>query len=127
MLGHSSAWSGPLRMASGPFADVLDLSAMGQVFSRLGLSPSPQFSPEDQARLRAVIVKGEPDRRDIFVATATPCWMTPISMPSANLRGALGAIVASITGDSRIFVSGGAEHQGPDGGGLVAVIASEGM
>jgi CO/xanthine dehydrogenase FAD-binding subunit len=36
------------------------------------------------------------------------------------IRGA----VAGLVGDSRIFVSGGAEHQGPDGGGLIAVIAS---
>ncbi len=32
-------------------------------------------------------------------------------------------MVAGVLGDGRIFVSGGAEHQGPDGGGLVAVIA----
>jgi cyanuric acid amidohydrolase len=28
-----------------------------------------------------------------------------------------------VIGDGRIFVSGGAEHQGPDGGGLIAAIA----
>ena len=43
---------------------------------------------------------------------------------SAN-RGAVAGLVAGIIGDSRIFVSGGAEHQGPDGGGLIAVIASQ--
>jgi len=37
-----------------------------------------------------------------------------------HIRGA----VAGAIGDSRIFVSGGAEHQGPDGGGLIAVIAA---
>ena len=36
---------------------------------------------------------------------------------------ALGGLVAGVIGDSRIFVSGGAEHQGPDGGGLIAAIA----
>jgi cyanuric acid amidohydrolase len=30
-----------------------------------------------------------------------------------------------VIGDGRIFVSGGAEHQGPDGGGLIAVIAHQ--
>jgi cyanuric acid amidohydrolase len=40
-----------------------------------------------------------------------------------HIRGALGGLVSGVLGDSRIFVSGGAEHQGPDGGGLVAVIA----
>ena len=40
-----------------------------------------------------------------------------------HIRGALGGLVAGVIGDSRIFVSGGAEHQGPDGGGLIAAIA----
>lgn len=40
-----------------------------------------------------------------------------------HIRGAVGAIVASILNDTALFVSGGAEHQGPDGGGLVAAIA----
>jgi hypothetical protein len=35
--------------------------------------------------------------------------------------GALDA--ASVVGDPMLYVSGGAEHQGPAGGGLVAVIA----
>src|SRR5262249_34080049 len=37
----------------------------------------------------------------------------------AFAAGALGGLV----GHAEIFVSGGAEHQGPDGGGPVAVIA----
>jgi cyanuric acid amidohydrolase len=41
-----------------------------------------------------------------------------------HIRGALGGLVAGVLGDGRIFVSGGAEHQGPAGGGLVAAIAS---
>jgi cyanuric acid amidohydrolase len=40
-----------------------------------------------------------------------------------HIRGAVGAIAASILNDTGLFVSGGAEHQGPDGGGMIAVIA----
>jgi cyanuric acid amidohydrolase len=40
-----------------------------------------------------------------------------------HIRGAIAGLVAGVLGDTRIFVSGGAEHQGPDGGGLIAVIA----
>jgi cyanuric acid amidohydrolase len=35
----------------------------------------------------------------------------------------VGAIAASVLNDTALFVSGGAEHQGPDGGGLIAIIA----
>jgi cyanuric acid amidohydrolase len=38
-------------------------------------------------------------------------------------RAAVGAVIASVIGDPMVYVSGGAEHQGPDGGGPVAVIA----
>jgi cyanuric acid amidohydrolase len=40
-----------------------------------------------------------------------------------HIRAALGGLASAVLGDGRIFVSGGAEHQGPDGGGLVAIIA----
>jgi cyanuric acid amidohydrolase len=35
----------------------------------------------------------------------------------------VGGVLAGVVGDTRLFVSGGAEHQGPDGGGPIAVIA----
>ena len=45
-------------------------------------------------------------------------------MGRINVKGVIvGGLVAGVMGDGRIFVSGGAEHQGPDGGGLIAVIA----
>ena len=40
-----------------------------------------------------------------------------------HIRAAVGAIVASVVNDTALFVSGGAEHQGPDGGGMIALIA----
>ena len=42
-----------------------------------------------------------------------------------HIRGAVGAIVASVLNDTALFVSGGAEHQGPDGGGMLAMIAQK--
>jgi cyanuric acid amidohydrolase len=38
-------------------------------------------------------------------------------------RAVVGAVVASIVQDPMVYVSGGAEHQGPSGGGPVAAIA----
>jgi cyanuric acid amidohydrolase len=37
----------------------------------------------------------------------------------------VGGVIAAATGRTDLFVSGGAEHQGPDGGGPVAVIARQ--
>jgi len=40
-----------------------------------------------------------------------------------HARAVVGGVLASIVGDPMIYVSGGAEHQGPPGGGPVAIIA----
>jgi cyanuric acid amidohydrolase len=40
-----------------------------------------------------------------------------------HARALVGGVLAGVVGDTRLFVSGGAEHQGPDGGGPIAVIA----
>jgi cyanuric acid amidohydrolase len=40
-----------------------------------------------------------------------------------HARAVVSAVIASVVGDPMVYVSGGAEHQGPSGGGPVAVIA----
>jgi cyanuric acid amidohydrolase len=40
-----------------------------------------------------------------------------------HARAAVGGLIAGLAGTSAVYVSGGAEHQGPPGGGPVAVIA----
>lgn len=39
-----------------------------------------------------------------------------------HARAVVNGVIASIVGDPMVYVSGGAEHQGPAGGGPVAVI-----
>ena len=40
-----------------------------------------------------------------------------------HARAAVGGLIAGLAGTGAVYVSGGAEHQGPAGGGPVAVIA----
>ena len=123
VLGHSAHWRGPLRLASAPMADALDLGAVTRVLAELGLHAQPQLSAQDQPRIAAAFVKCEPDRHGkVRGARHTMLGDTDINA-QRHIRGAVGGLVAGVLGDGRIFVSGGAEHQGPDGGGLIAVIA----
>ena len=39
-----------------------------------------------------------------------------------HARAAVGGVLASVVGQTALYVSGGAEHQGPPGGGPVAAI-----
>jgi cyanuric acid amidohydrolase len=123
VLGHSPEWTGPLRMGCAPMTDALDIAAIGTALAAVGIEAAPQVRPAERERIAAAFVKCEPDRRgNVRGARHTMLDDTDINA-QRHIRGALGGLVAGVLGDSRIFVSGGAEHQGPDGGGLVAVIA----
>jgi len=126
VLGHSAGWQGTLRMGCAPMRDALDIGAVSEALRPLGLAAAPQLPAADAARLAGVFVKCEPDRRGtVRGARHTMLDDTDIDA-QRHIRGAVGGLVAGVLGDTRIFVSGGAEHQGPDGGGLIAVIAHAG-
>jgi len=40
-----------------------------------------------------------------------------------HARAAVGGLISGLSGTGAVYVSGGAEHQGPPGGGPVAAIA----
>lgn len=42
--------------------------------------------------------------------------------PTRHARAALGGLLCGLVGDTALYVSGGAEHQGPPGGGPVAIV-----
>ena len=124
VLGNSRAWTGPLRIAHRSMADALDLAAVQAVAEDAGLPARPSLALADVARVHGVLVKCEPDRRGLIRGQRHTMLDDTDINAQRHVRGALGGLVASVFGDGRIFVSGGAEHQGPDGGGLIAVIAS---
>jgi len=125
VLGNSPNWAGNLRIAHRPMSDALDIGAVVDVLADLGIAAGPQVSAADSVRIASVLVKCEPDRRGrIRGHRHTMLDDTDINA-QRHIRGAVAGLVAGVTGDGRIFVSGGAEHQGPDGGGLIAVIASQ--
>jgi cyanuric acid amidohydrolase len=124
VLGNSPHWSGDLRIAHRPMANALDIISVVQVLGDLGIVAAPQVAAADRSRVRAVFVKCEPDRRGRIAGHRHTMLDDTDINAQRHIRGALGGLVSSVMGDGRIFVSGGAEHQGPDGGGLLAVIAA---
>ena len=123
VLGNSPYWSGNLQIAHRPMADALDIGAVVHMLADLGIEAAPQVATKDLARLQAVFVKCEPDRRGAIRGQRHTMLDDTDINAQRHVRGALGGLVAGVVGDTRIFVSGGAEHQGPDGGGLIAGIA----
>jgi cyanuric acid amidohydrolase len=123
VLGNAPGWSGELAIAHRPMNDALDIGGIAAVLEDLGIAARPQVSAADAARIHAVLVKCEPDRRGTVRGNRHTMLDDTDINAQRHIRGAVGGLVAGMLGDGRIFVSGGAEHQGPDGGGLIAVIA----
>lgn len=123
VFGRAAGWTSGITAGVAPMRDLLDLGGVIAACRAAGLDAAPAVTEPD--RVLGVIAKGEPDKAGhIRGARHTMLADTDIDA-QRHLRGALGAIVAAVTGDGQVFVSGGAEHQGPPGGGLVCVFARE--
>ena len=123
VFGNSPRWSGPLRVAHRPMTDALDIGAIHGALDDLGVPSFPAIGEVDRARVRAVFVKGMPDPSGLVRGFRHTMLDDTDINAQRHIRGTLGGLASAVMGDGRIFVSGGAEHQGPDGGGLIAVIA----
>ena len=121
VIGHAAGWGGSLRAGATMLDDMLDAPGVAALLARLGLHATPQLRPTDAARLRAVITKGE---MPALLRGTRPAALDDSDIhPNRHFRAALGGMIAALTGDGRIFLSGGAENQAPPGGVLFAVIA----
>jgi cyanuric acid amidohydrolase len=103
--------------------DALDTAGIHKVLSRLDFPQAIQVSSEQAPRIRAAFVKCEAARDGMIRGKPHTMLNDGDIDQQRHIRAAVGAIVASVINDTAIFVSGGAEHQGPDGGGMIAIIA----
>ena len=102
-------------------ADAVDIEPVRAALARLGLGAAGQLAPAQRARLVAPSARPRPATTGGCAATATPCW-TIRHRRHARARAFVCGALAGLVGHAEIYVSGGAEHQGPDGGGPVALI-----
>jgi len=126
VLGNSAAWAGDLRIGHDVMQDAIDLCAVQRALASVGLCAPGQLDGAIRARLVAVLAKAEP------ATTGTIRGLRHIMNDDSDInatrhaRAVVGGVIAAAVGRTDLFVSGGAEHQGPDGGGPVAVIARAG-
>lgn len=123
VFGHAPGWIGDLRIAHGALADPLDLPGVARVLGALGLAARPQLTHADRARLIACFAKSGPPPDGRLRGADLALDADPGQSPLRRIRGGLGSLIAAATGEPQVFVSGGAERQGPPGGGVFAAIA----
>jgi cyanuric acid amidohydrolase len=125
VLGNSSAWGGDLMIGHAVMRDPIDFSAVREALALVGLRSQGQLSGRDQDRVAAVLAKAEPPRSGMIRGRRHIMLNDSDIHATRHARAVVGGVIAAAVGCTDLFVSGGAEHQGPDGGGPIAVIAHQ--
>lgn len=123
VLGNSRAWQSRFVIGHGVMQDALDVDAVETALLSVGLATGAALRGAGRERVAAVLAKAEPSRSGLIRGRRHVMLDDSDIHASRHARALVGGVLAGVFGDTQLFVSGGAEHQGPDGGGPVAVIA----
>jgi cyanuric acid amidohydrolase len=126
VLGNSARSTSDLVMSHAVMKDAIDAGAVRTALREAGLRVECELAAADLSRLVNVFVKCEPDPSGATRGRRHVIFEDSDINSTRHIRGAVNAVVASVTGDTMCYVSAGAEHQGPPGGGIVAVLARVG-
>jgi cyanuric acid amidohydrolase len=123
VFGNSVHATGRYVIGHGMMRDAIDAEGLLQAFSSTGLLTRDGIAGIARDRIVNVFAKAEasPDGH-VRGFRHTMLDDTDISA-TRHARAAVGGLIAGLSGRGAVYVSGGAEHQGPPGGGPVAVIA----
>jgi cyanuric acid amidohydrolase len=123
VLGNSDRWASDLIIGHRVMRDAIDLPAALGALHDVGLAPAGQLDDAARNRVVAVLAKADPS------STGRIRGLRHIMLDDSDIsatrhaRALVGGVLAGLVGRTDLFVSGGAEHQGPDGGGPIAIIA----
>jgi cyanuric acid amidohydrolase len=122
VLGMSRAWCGPLAIDHAVMKDGIDIEPVRSALARLGLTANGQLPERERAHLVAMLAKAEASRTGLLRGHRHTMLDDSDISSTRHARAFVVGVLAALVGHTEIFVSGGAEHQGPDGGGPVALI-----
>ena len=121
VLGNSASSASPFEIGHAVMHDAIDAAAVIDVLKSVGLHAGA--TPAAGRELVNIFAKAEASPNGMVRGCRhTMLEDTDISS-TRHARAAVGGLIAGLAGTSAVYVSGGAEHQGPPGGGPVAVIA----
>lgn len=122
VLGRAPGWSGPLRIAHAVMSDAIDIEPVRAALAELGLPASGQLPSASRGRLVALLAKAEASSTGALRGHRHTMLDDSDIASTRHARAFVAGALAGLVGHAEIYVSGGAEHQGPDGGGPVALI-----
>lgn len=122
VLGMSLAWWGPLAIDHAVMTDGIDIEPVRAALARLGLGAPGQLDAAQRSKLVALLAKAEASHDGRLRGKRHTMLDDSDIASTRHARAFACGALAGLVGHAEIYVSGGAEHQGPDGGGPVAVI-----
>jgi len=124
VAGMSKHWRGPLAIDHAVMRDTIDIEPARAALGRLGLAVAGQVPEADRGRIAAVLAKAEAAQSGKVRGHRHTMLDDSDIASTRHARAFVGGALAGLFGFTDLFVSGGAEHQGPDGGGPIAIIVS---
>jgi cyanuric acid amidohydrolase len=123
VFGNSARSTSDLVIAHATMRDAIDAAGVREALRRAGLAVESELADRDRERLINVFAKCEPDPSGATRGRRHVMFDDSDINSTRHIRGVVNAVIAAVTGDPMCYVSAGAEHQGPPGGGVVAVLA----
>jgi cyanuric acid amidohydrolase len=121
VLGNSASSASAFEIGHAVMRDAIDAAAVTCALHSVGLQVGSE--PVAGRELVNIFAKAEASPNGTLRGFRhTMLEDTDISA-TRHARAAVGGLIAGLAGTGAVYVSGGAEHQGPPGGGPVAVIA----
>ncbi|KAK9453415.1 cyanuric acid hydrolase/Barbiturase [Dipodascopsis uninucleata] len=112
ILASSKKASNPYRAIHGYMSDAIDLKVLLEMTSTI---------PEGAERVQ-IFVKAEPSTDGVVRGNRHTMMTDSDIQGTRHARAAVGGLVAGVWGTTDVYVSGGAEGQGPMGGGSVCIV-----
>lgn len=113
VLATSTTTHNPLRAVHGALRDAIDLEAVTDLLDQVR---------QQDGTVVQIFAKAEADPSGA-VRGHRHTMLTDSDLNSTrHARAAVGGLVAAARGHGAVYVSGGAEHQGPVGGGSITVV-----
>lgn len=124
VLGNSRTSVSKHVISHSVMQDALDWKSVLKAFSNVGMDVETLMSDSNTNENTYIFAKAESSPDGLIRGKRHTMLDDSDIHSTRHARAAVGGIAASIAGTGAVYVSGGAEHQGPPGGGPIAVIQS---
>ena len=121
VLGNSTSSASPFEIGHAVMRDAIDAASVIDALQSVGIGDGS--GPMGDRQLVNIFAKAEASPNGSVRGFRHTMLEDSDVNATRHARVAVGGLIGGLSGSGAVYVSGGAEHQGPPGGGPVAAIA----